>query len=131
MWEKFKSIVAHEQIFASVLVVLVGIISFGLGRADIAAPMVSTQTATVQLAPEPFIIQSSSGSQSPNTQVALPGASSMPASPSYVASVSGSRYHLLDCPSVSQIKESNKVYFATTDEAEAAGYTKAANCPGL
>jgi hypothetical protein len=50
---------------------------------------------------------------------------------SYVASKSGTRYYLPACSGASRIKEENKVWFATVGEAQAAGYTAAANCPGL
>ncbi len=45
-----------------------------------------------------------------------------------VASKSGKRYYYLNCSGVSRIKEENKVYFASEQEAEAAGLTLAANC---
>lgn len=128
MWEKFKSIVAHDQIFASVLIVLVGIVSFGLGRLGVVEPTTDSQTASVQLAPEPFIIEAGGDTGSRTNADSV---SPAPVTGRLVASKSGSRYHLLDCPSASQIKESNKVYFASEAEAQAAGYTKAANCPGL
>ncbi len=50
---------------------------------------------------------------------------------SVVASKSGTKYHLPDCPGAKQIKESNKISFASVSAARAAGYTPAANCPGL
>jgi hypothetical protein len=49
----------------------------------------------------------------------------------FVASKSGTKYHRADCPGASQIKPENKIFFATAAAAEQAGYTKAANCPGL
>jgi methylphosphotriester-DNA--protein-cysteine methyltransferase len=49
----------------------------------------------------------------------------------YVASKNGTKYHLPWCGSAKQIKEENKVWFATKEEAEAAGYTPAANCKGI
>lgn len=129
MWEKFKSIAQTEQMFLSVVVVLVGVISFGLGRQSLHMPTPVSQSANVQLAPEPFILSSDT------TAVRAAEAITSPLEPvdagRLVASKSGSRYHLPDCPSAKQIKESNKVFFASAAEAEAAGYTKAANCPGL
>lgn len=50
---------------------------------------------------------------------------------SYVASKSGSKYYLTTCSGASRIKDENKVYFASAGEAAAAGYGPAANCPGL
>ena len=49
----------------------------------------------------------------------------------YVASKSGTKYYLPSCSGVKRIKEENKVWFATVDDAKAAGLTPASNCPGL
>ena len=46
----------------------------------------------------------------------------------YVASVSGERYYPKHCTLVSHIKEENKIYFLTGEEAEDAGYTLTAGC---
>jgi methylphosphotriester-DNA--protein-cysteine methyltransferase len=48
-----------------------------------------------------------------------------------VASKSGKAYHLPWCSGAQRIKEANKIYFASKAEAEQAGYTPAANCPGI
>jgi len=49
----------------------------------------------------------------------------------YVASKNGTRYYLPGCSGVSRIKEENKIWFQTKDQAEARGLLPAANCPGL
>ncbi len=49
----------------------------------------------------------------------------------YIASKNGKAYYLPSCSGVARIKEENKVYFATKQAAEAAGYAPAATCPGL
>ncbi len=49
----------------------------------------------------------------------------------YVASRTGKKYYLATCGSAKRIAEANRVYFATKADAEAAGLTPAANCPGL
>lgn len=46
----------------------------------------------------------------------------------YVASQSGTKYYTLDCGGVSRIKEENKIYFDSIDEAENAGYEPADGC---
>jgi methylphosphotriester-DNA--protein-cysteine methyltransferase len=38
---------------------------------------------------------------------------------------------LPDCPGAKQISEQNKIWFASIEEAEKAGYKPAGNCPGL
>lgn len=49
----------------------------------------------------------------------------------YVASKNGTKYYLLSCSGVSRIKEENKVYFVTAEEAKERGLEPAKNCPGL
>ncbi len=49
----------------------------------------------------------------------------------FVASKSGKKYYLPTCSGVSRIKEENRVWFATKEDAESAGLTPATNCPGL
>ncbi len=41
----------------------------------------------------------------------------------YVASVNSNLYHDKSCPTVSRIKPENQVWFASREEAEAAGYS--------
>lgn len=49
----------------------------------------------------------------------------------YVASKSGTRYYLPWCSGVARIKEENKVWFQTKEEAESRGLTPAKNCEGM
>ncbi len=56
---------------------------------------------------------------------------SLPAGGQVVVSKNGTKYYLPWCASANRISEANRVLFASKDAAEAAGYTPAANCPGL
>lgn len=49
----------------------------------------------------------------------------------YVASKSGTKYHLPWCPGAQSMREENKIWFATKEDAERAGYKPASNCKGL
>lgn len=49
----------------------------------------------------------------------------------YMASKNGTKYYLPTCGTAKRIKEENRIWFATKEEAEAAGFGPAANCPGL
>jgi hypothetical protein len=49
----------------------------------------------------------------------------------FVASRTGSKYYLATCSGAKRIKEENKVWFGSREEAERAGYTKASGCAGL
>ena len=46
----------------------------------------------------------------------------------YVASSRGKKYYPVDCAAASSLKESNKIYFQTMEEAEGKGYTLSASC---
>ena len=48
-----------------------------------------------------------------------------------VGSSNSRKYHYPWCPGARRIKEGNLIWFASKAEAEKAGYTAAANCPGL
>ncbi|MBI2024052.1 hypothetical protein HYT00_01550 [Candidatus Giovannonibacteria bacterium] len=48
-----------------------------------------------------------------------------------VGSKNGTSYHYSWCSGAARIKEENKIYFSSRDDAEKAGYRPAANCPGL
>lgn len=65
---------------------------------------------------------------------AVPAKASEPAVPEpkvYMASKNGTKYYLPTCGTAKRVKEENRVWFATKEEAEAAGYSPASTCPGL
>lgn len=49
----------------------------------------------------------------------------------YVASKSGTKYYLPSCAGANRIKEENKVWFASVEEARAKGLEPASGCKGL
>jgi hypothetical protein len=123
MWDKFKPLLADDAVFYSLLLALVAFTSFCLGRYSAEA---------VPSSPHPQIVLSQAPAAAAAAS-ALPkeAAATSSAAHAYVASKTGSKYHLPWCPGASQIKEENKIYFASKDEAERAGYTPAANCKGI
>ncbi len=116
MLEKLKSLFLDDVFFYGFLVILVAVTSFGLGRISQAeSDKLPLARVTIEEPPE-----------------RTGGATLVPEeSTRYVASRSGTRFHLLDCPGARRINEENKVYFSTKEEALANGYLPAANCPGI
>ncbi|MFA6158073.1 MAG: hypothetical protein WC763_00390 [Candidatus Paceibacterota bacterium] len=49
----------------------------------------------------------------------------------YVASKTGTKYHLPTCAGARTISNDNKIWFTTKEEAEKAGYAPAGNCKGI
>lgn len=128
MYQKLKSLLDSDQIFTLILLVLVALGAFLLGRHSVAD--VAGQTATVPDVVPIRLIASPSPPSAPvstgETEVVTEG--SLDTSGEYVASKSGTKYHHKSCPGAKQIKFENQIWFQTVAEATAAGYTKAANC---
>lgn len=114
--EKFKASRHSTDFFLAIILVLVGLTSFCLGRLSIEERITDTdQNAS--------IVQIDGNEHPTQDTKGVPGA--------YVASKSGSKYHLPWCTGAQQISEKNKIWFSSKAEAEAAGYTPAANCKGI
>jgi len=109
-------------------VILVGLIGFGMGRLSVVSQkktpvFVKNQTANTLFA--------EAGASGAGNSEMVAEAGTIPGDKLFVASKSGTRYYYPWCSGVSRIKEENKVWFATQEEAEGAGYSAAANCKGL
>lgn len=110
-----------EQWLLPLILVLVGLSAFGLGRLSVIGeqgprliiklPDGTTETAAAYAASAPNV-------SAPAAKVAG----------EYVASKSGSKYYPVGCGAANRIKEENKVYFTSASDAQAAGYEPAANC---
>jgi hypothetical protein len=138
MGEKFKSILADERSFLAIVVVLVALASFALGRYS-TMPVGSLWgqgagqggPAGVSMAYTELLPKGDSGTtQTESSRVALPPEPVVESATSgpYVASKAGTKYHHVSCGGAKQIKPENKLYFPTQDGARAAGYLPAANC---
>ena len=112
----------NKNAFLIVLMLLVSFFSFQLGR--ISSPPgsgpIKIQNAAIQ---EIFSSQNTASIDESRGE-----AGDLKIDFRVVVSKNGSRYHFLWCSGAKQIKEENKVYFNSEEEAVAAGYTLAANC---
>ncbi len=134
MTEKLKSWLGNDQLFYGLLLILVGLGSFALGRLSVlprqenAAPKVDfTEAKTWSTVAGDLVMPGSSQS----IDMEAIGQELNNSDLTVVASRSGTKYHLLNCVGAKQIKPENLVTFSTREEAEKAGYTPAINCPGL
>lgn len=105
-----KSFLRQDAYFYAVLLVIIALASFGLGRLSMIEQS-TQQSASV------VMVQDGVSSEG-GAQVAM----------ELVASKNGTKYHALWCPGASQIKDENKITFHSEKEAQAAGYSLAANC---
>jgi hypothetical protein len=123
-----------KDVFAILLVTLVGAGAFMLGRISAREEARKDDLKIVQI--ESSVDAPSPASDKPAALYNKGEGSTTPAgSPSssgmYVGSKSGTAYHLPWCSGALRIKEENKVWFASKQEAEAKGYRAAANCKGI
>ena len=134
MLQKLKDLLSNDTLFYSALLVMVAGASFGLGRQS----MVERQSDTVPQAKDSVVLtQPKKQPEAAETPVSAPTIITQPAaataavSGEVVASKSGTKYHLPTCSGAKSIKPANLISFESIAAAEAAGYTPAANCPGL
>ena len=139
--KKFKALLGNDALFNTAIVLLVGIGSFGLGRSSltesvspeaVVANVAVSGEATAKTSPRPTTPATAQptapkAAPKPITEAVAPEAGEA----MYVGSKNGTKFHLLTCPGASQIKEENKVYFTSKQEAYSKGYTEAANCKGI
>lgn len=127
--QKIKSFygVNKSDLFISVVIFLVGMASFGLGRLSV-----------LWIPKEPITIESENidsgmlkeGYQEQESKKEQANIISAP-NGQFVGSKNGTSYHFPWCPGAQKIKEENKIRFQTREEAENRGYKPAGNCPGL
>ncbi len=130
----FKRLRTDERVYLPIIIVFVGISSFTLGKLSVDSETKKTEPVT-QSASATLIERGNNGTSDQSTKeesdVSKKVSTESAVDGGYVASKSGTKYHLPWCSGAQRIKEENKIWFATKAEAESAGYTAAANCPGI
>lgn len=102
-----------RKLSLALIIILVALLSFGIGKLSSLGER------------EPIKIEYDS---QPTTYSSQPTANTNIQNGGVVASKNGTKYHYSYCPGAKQIKEENKLLFASAVLAERAGYTLASNC---
>jgi len=124
-----------SRYFIAVVIVLVAITSFFLGRISIlegnkeAIKVYDLSNATENLSGTGNTETSGNSTSNPSTLNSA--AAAVASGETVVASKNGTKYHYPWCPGAKQISDKNKITFNSIEEARAAGYTPASNCKGL
>jgi len=124
MLAKIKNFIKSNEkdLFIAIIIILVALISFGLGRLSKIRenkPLINIENLGAA-AGDTRTLQGSETGQEASVQEGL-----------LVGSKNGTKYHYPWCSGALRIKEENKVWFSSVEEAKKAGYTPAANCKGL
>jgi hypothetical protein len=118
--QKIKNFLISEKgknVLTVGIIILVGLASFGLGRLS----KESSGGLKIEYTTPPTVQEQVLGAQSVKTVNA-----NIPKT--YFASSRGSKYYSLGCSGGKTIKEENKIYFNSKEEAERAGYELSASC---
>ena len=120
--EKIKGVADNKDVIVVLIIVFVATASFGLGRLS----KLDEGKEAIRIEQSAALVNFDKGS-------ALNVNTEKPAivSGKYVGSKSSDKYHFPWCSGAQRIKEENKIYFDSKEEAESSGYTPASNCKGL
>jgi len=131
--EKVKAwcLANKSDLFTAALIFLVGLGSFGLGRLSVIWPEKDPITITDADVTQNTDAGGASVPTGASAESAAISTAVASAKGKYVASKSGAYYHFPWCAGALRIKEANKIWFQTKQEAEGRGLKPAANCPGL
>lgn len=130
--EKIKQFIESDKgkdILTVLIVILVGLGSFELGRLSKEGANSGIQIEYMD--PSSFKSASQSGAviKSIDDYASQPVFSTPTNSDkNYFASSRGSKYYPAGCSAGKSLKEENRIYFATGDEAEQAGYELSSSC---
>jgi len=119
--EKVKTLFSGD-LYLVLIILLVGLASFGIGRLSVEESR--HESIRIEYPAHGKTVEQVASAARP-----VPSAESSEGK--YVASKNGTKYHLPWCASAKRIKEENKIWFDSVEEAQKAGYAAAANCPGL
>ncbi len=126
-----KRILGDSDTFLALVLILVSVASFGLGRLSVLESE-SRSTGVTQIASESAgVLSAVEEKLDPVPEATSTEQIQAVHEERYVGSKNGTKYHLPWCAGAQQIKEENKVWFGSKEEAEKAGYTPAANCKGI
>ena len=132
--EKIKQFVDSERgrdILTVIIVILVGLGSFGLGRLskENTTSGIKIEYPDQAINQEANVISSEeSSSLLQNTKTSQTIQNSNSVGKNFFASNRGSKYYSLGCSGGKTIKQENRVYFTTREEAEKAGYELSSSC---
>ena len=127
-YSREKGLKIKDDIYIVITIILVGMASFGLGKLSsyeknkVPISILKTQDA---------MYATVLATQEEKTNTPAQTGLSAQASGEVVASKSGTKYYYPWCTGVSKIKEENKVWFKSIENAKLAGLTPASNCIGL
>lgn len=134
LWNKIKAIFnsqAGYDIALALIVILVGFVSFFLGRLSVLS---EDKTAVVVSLPPDAIATSTPQIMPANAYTGALELTKVRATAeanyggAFLASKNGTKYYPAGCSAANRIKEGNRVWFKTEADAQARGLTRSTSC---
>ncbi|MBI4118750.1 MAG: hypothetical protein HY452_00620 [Parcubacteria group bacterium] len=128
-----------DNLFLVTVIVLVGLIGFGLGRlsSQYQTAELKIQSALVNTADLGKIATAPASGSTASADATTPLKSQNGAvveeiiNQKIVGNKNSKIYHYENCPGALRMSEGNKIFFASIIDAQNAGFKPAGNCPGL
>ncbi len=114
-----------EDLFIAILIVLVGLASFGLGKLSV----LEAEKTPISIINNQTVVDESVSGNVSNT--ASTNTATSTGQGIVFGSKSGTKYYYPWCSGAARIKPENRVWFKSIEDAKSAGLTPAANCSGL
>lgn len=128
VWGKFKDSALVGDLVLALIIAGTAMAGFWLGRYSVHIP---SEPVLDGLPQEASVLRATGRAEAPLDEEDVDAPAEEAQDQAYVASKTGTKYHLPTCAGAKQINEENKLWFSTKEEAEAAGYTPATNCKGI
>lgn len=138
LYSKENGLKIGEDLFIVFIIILVGTASFGLGKLS---AIEKKKTPILVLKMKDILLSSvavgevadnaETGGASADSRAAQSASSADSTKGLVLASKSGTKYYYPWCSGVDRIKEENKIWFSTVEEAKTRGLTPAVGCTGL
>ncbi len=120
-----------EGLFLATAIVIIGLISFGLGRLSARYDSGALEIDSTPISTNAVEGLASSQNQDASMTADVSGALGAAVEQKIIGNKQSKIYHLESCPGALKMRQENKVFFASISEAQKAGFRAAANCPGL
>lgn len=120
----------EKDLFVATTIIAVALIGFGLGRLS----AIRENKSPVQIEYLDYMTAAAGESAGPAGEQNFESRNNfeeIKKGGSFVASKNSDKYHYPWCPGALRVKEENKIWFSSREEAENRGYAPAANCKGL
>ncbi|HNW71900.1 MAG TPA: hypothetical protein PKZ36_03345 [Candidatus Paceibacterota bacterium] len=128
--QKIKHFIESDKgkdILVVIIVILVGVISFFLGRLSYTNPQKGLK---IEYTDQEASVVSSFENPESNLKLtpSIENRANNEGSGKYFASKMGHKYYPTGCSAGKTIKQENRIYFSSASEAEKAGFTLSASC---